>query len=81
MNRATLSLLRKGAGLEGAEARPDVVGDSLDHLIGSWSERDETELLKAVSAFERVDPSFWDVPHAPKHRTKTEGANENPPRH
>ena len=59
LNRAALHLLRKGAGLGPEAMKADVVGDSLDRLIGSWSETEAEELLEAVSAFERVDQSFW----------------------
>ena len=44
LNRAAVKLMRRGAGLaEGQDA--DVVGSSLDHLIGTWSgaEADETD--------------------------------------
>jgi hypothetical protein len=59
LNRAALHLLRKGAGLGSGATRADVVGDSLDGLIGTWSETEAEEFLEAVSAFERVDRSFW----------------------
>ena len=59
LNRAALHLLRKGAGLRPEATKADVVGDSLDRLIGSWSETEAEEFLEAVSAFERVDQSFW----------------------
>ena len=59
LNRAALHLLRKGAGLGPDATKADVVGDSLDGLIGSWSETEAEQFLKAVSAFERVDRSFW----------------------
>ena len=36
LNRAVLRLLRRGAGLGERDDKPDVVGDSLDHLIGTW---------------------------------------------
>ncbi|MBI3466502.1 MAG: hypothetical protein HY000_26100 [Planctomycetes bacterium] len=58
LNRAALYLLRKGAGLGPKPTKADV-GDSLDRLIGSWSETEAEEFLETVSAFERVDNSFW----------------------
>lgn len=30
------------------------VGDSLDHLIGTWTEAEEIEFLRALEPFERV---------------------------
>ncbi|HEV8130595.1 MAG TPA: hypothetical protein VGQ81_05055 [Acidobacteriota bacterium] len=59
LNRAAVELLRKGAGLAEPGARSDIVGDSLDTLIGTWSERDEREFLEAVAALEQIDRRFW----------------------
>ncbi len=59
LNREALILLREGAGLESPRAPANVVGDSLDSLIGSWSKRDEAEFLKAIAPLEKVDPSLW----------------------
>jgi hypothetical protein len=59
LNQAALILLREGAGLLGPRRRATVVGDTLDHLIGSWSAEEEVEFLEAIRAFEAVDPSHW----------------------
>ena len=59
LNRAAVRLLRKGAGLSTRGDRPDVIGDSLDHLAGTWSARDERELLTAVETMAAIDPSLW----------------------
>lgn len=59
LNRAALILLRKGAGLGAPGERPDVVGDSLDHLIGCWTAEEAAEFDDAVSAFETVDEELW----------------------
>lgn len=40
-------------------ARPAIVGNSLDHLIGTWSEEEEAEFLKAIEVFEEIDDSLW----------------------
>lgn len=58
LNKAALLLMRHGAGLE-QERRKDVVGDSVDHLIGTWSERDEAEFKAATLAFEQIDDELW----------------------
>lgn len=34
---------------------PQVIGNSLDHLIGRWSAQDEQEFLQAIEVFEQVD--------------------------
>ena len=59
LNRATLWLLRKGAGLEGAGNSTAIVGDSLDHLIGRWSAEEEKEFLRSIEPLEQIDRSFW----------------------
>ncbi len=59
INKAALLLLRRGAGLEEPVSRSVVVGDSLDHLIGTWSEDDAAEFTAAVASCEQIDESFW----------------------
>lgn len=59
-NRAALLLLRRGAGLEPAEADPTRrVGEALDRFIGTWSAREEQAVLEAASVFETVDEEMW----------------------
>ena len=59
LNQAALILLREGAGLEAPRPRANVVGDSLDDLIGSWSKSEEAEFLRALSELEGIDPALW----------------------
>ncbi len=54
LNRAALILMRRGAGLENP-GRPDVVGNSLDHLMGIWSEEEAAEFREATQDFDRTD--------------------------
>ena len=58
LNKATLKLLRRGAGLQ-ERRTPNVVGHSLDHLIGTWDERDVKHFLRSMRGCERTDRSFW----------------------
>ena len=58
LNKATLKLLRKGAGLQ-ERRTPNVVGHSLDHLIGTWDETDAKQLRGSIRSCERIDRSFW----------------------
>ena len=58
LNRAALTLIRRGAGLDSA-VPSNAVGSGLDHLIGTWSESDERSLRRATAVFERVDEDFW----------------------
>ena len=59
LNKAALLLLRKGAGVEKNPQQVNVVGDSLDHLIGSWSAKREKEFLEAIGALEQIDEGLW----------------------
>ncbi len=58
LNKAALYLMRKGAGLDG-DSPADVVGDSVDHLIGTWTTEDEAEFRAATRDFERIDEDLW----------------------
>ncbi|WP_420621239.1 hypothetical protein [Candidatus Poriferisodalis sp.] len=55
LNKAALRLLRKGAGLSDDAERTDMVGTSLDHLIGSWTPTEADEIDRALADFETVD--------------------------
>jgi len=59
LNQAALLLLREGAGLEAPRRPAHVIGESLDALIGSWSKDEEAAFLRAIAAFDKVDPAFW----------------------
>ena len=59
LNRAALTLMRKGAGLDSPGQRPDVVGTSLDHLMGIWSDEEAAEFDEATRDFDRIDEDLW----------------------
>ena len=59
LNRAAVALLRKGAGLGPPGDRGDVVGTSLDHLAGTWTELDEREMREALRGTEAIDSEMW----------------------
>ena len=59
LNRAAVKLMRRGAGLaEGQEA--DIVGSSLDHLIGTGSCAEADEIDQALRHFETIDKAVWE---------------------
>jgi len=58
LNRAALHLLTKGAGLSD-EGEMDVVGDSLNRFIGSWSDSEAEAFNDAVSELDTIDEAFW----------------------
>ena len=59
LNRAALTLMRRGAGLTENREPADTVGTSLDAFIGIWSAEDEAELLRAIEPLEQIDPELW----------------------
>ena len=59
LNRAALTLMRRGAGLAERHESPGRVGSDLDTFIGVWSDADESELQRALEPFEQVDPELW----------------------
>lgn len=60
LNKVVLHLLRKGVGMADPQAPLDVVGNSLDHLIGTWTEAEEAEFLRAIELFEQIDEALWE---------------------
>lgn len=59
LNRAVLKLLRRGAGLGEGHDKPDTVGDSLDHLVGTWTAEEAAEFDRALEEFSRIDEEVW----------------------
>ena len=59
LNQAALRLLRKGAGLADNSGGDDVVGSSLDHLIGIWTPEEADEMDLALGEFETIDEVVW----------------------
>ncbi len=60
LNQAALKLLRKGAGLTDSAEGADTIGDSLDHLIGTWSAAEADEMLSALRELDTIDESAWE---------------------
>ena len=59
LNKAVLRLLRKGAGLGDDGSEYEAVGDSLDHLIGTWTQEEAEEFEGAIEDLSKVDASAW----------------------
>ena len=59
LNQAALKLLRKGAGLAAPARGADTVGTSLDHLIGTWTSQEATEIDEALEELEVIDEAAW----------------------
>lgn len=59
LNRAALTLMRRGAGISELGESSGLVGSALDTFVGVWSEEDEAELMRAVEPFEQIDSELW----------------------
>ena len=59
LNRAVLKLLRRGAGLGERHEHPNIVGASLDHLIGTWTEEETVEMVRTLEDLSQVDEAMW----------------------
>ena len=59
LNQAVLRLLRRGAGLSDSTAGADMIGTSLDHIIGSWTQAEADEIDGALREFEEIDEDVW----------------------
>ena len=59
LNRAAVKLMRRGAGLAEGQGT-DVVGSSLDHLIGSWTNAEADDIDEALRHFEAIDEGVWE---------------------
>ena len=58
LNKAALRLLARGAGL--AETQPDNrIGNSLDHLIGTWSASEAKAFQESIKSCEQIDEELW----------------------
>ena len=57
VNAVLLKTLRESLGLE--KRRRTVIYDDLDHLAGTWSEKDFVEFQKIIADFEIVDEKMW----------------------
>ena len=60
LNRAVMRLLRRGAGLGDSPDRVDIVGASLDHLIGTWSQEEAEQMNRALADLSSVDEAMWE---------------------
>ena len=57
VNAVLLKTLKESLGLE--KKNRTVVHTDLDHLAGTWSEKDFSEFQKKIADFETVDKKIW----------------------
>lgn len=59
LNQAVLKLLRRGAGLVERHDGSNAIGTSLDHLIGTWTDREAAEMNSTLEDFSKIDDAMW----------------------
>lgn len=57
VNAVLLKTIKEALGLE--KKRRTAVHDDLDHLAGTWSEKDLREFQDRIAGFETVDEKMW----------------------
>jgi plasmid stability protein len=57
INAALVKLLREELGLK--KKKRMVVYDDLDHLAGTWSDKEYKEFQKIMKDFETIDRTIW----------------------
>ena len=60
LNQSVKKLLRNGLAHAGAEENNAVIGNSLDHIIGTWTAEEADEFDRAVADFNVIDESIWE---------------------
>ncbi|PIQ93685.1 MAG: antitoxin [Nitrospirae bacterium CG_4_10_14_0_8_um_filter_41_23] len=57
VNAVLLKILKKELGL--IKKSRTVIYNDLDHLAGTWSEKDYMEFQKRIEDFEKIDENLW----------------------
>ena len=57
VNAALVKLLQEELGIK--KKKRTVVYDDLDHLAGTWSDKDYQEFLQATADFAKIDENVW----------------------
>jgi hypothetical protein len=59
LNKAALSILKRGAGIEEQPEATNRIGNALDRFIGTWTTADAREFTRSLRSLERVDEDLW----------------------
>ena len=59
LDRTVRTRPRRRAGQGQPDDDPDVVGTSLDHLIGTWTAEEADEMDRALGNHSRIDENTW----------------------
>lgn len=57
VNNVLLKILKEGLGLK--KKPRTVVHTDLDHLAGTWSDKEHAEFQKRIKDFETIDEGVW----------------------
>ena len=57
VNAALVKLLQEELGIK--KKKRTVVYNDLDHLAGTWSDKDYKEFLQATADFAKIDENMW----------------------
>ena len=57
VNAAVVKLLQEELGIK--KKKRAVVHNDLDHLAGTWSDKDYKEFLQATADFAKIDENLW----------------------
>ncbi len=57
VNAALVKLLQEELGIK--KKKRTVVYNDLDHLAGTWSDKDFEEFLQATADFDKIDENMW----------------------
>ncbi len=57
VNAALVKLLQEALGIK--KKKRTVVYNDLDHLAGTWSDKDFEEFLQATADFDKIDENMW----------------------
>ncbi len=57
VNATLIKILRESLGME--KKKRNIVYDDLDHLAGTWTNKDYREFSKKIADFEMVDKKMW----------------------
>ena len=57
INAALIKLVQENLGIK--NKKRTVIYNDLDHLAGTWSDKDCKEFLKATADFEKIDKNLW----------------------
>ena len=59
MNKAALSLLNRGAGIDEERQASRRIGTAVDRFVGSWTGAQASAFSRSIASLEQVDDELW----------------------